>query len=197
MTLRGARGAGGTRNRGSRADDPREARASRATLAHGAGPEFLEAVARGSRIVQVFNSDRCQLTPRILPGLSTAARLGAADLAYAGASRLCRNRWPAVPAHAADPGAGERLSRIEFHLRYSAAGGRTPRGRGRRSLLGRRARRRRCDHDRARRTEPRAQSRRADRLSVPAIASSLGRVLLAALDERQLEGASRRSHYKS
>jgi IclR family pca regulon transcriptional regulator len=38
-------------------------------LAADAGPEFLEALARGLRIVQVFNSDRRQLT------LSDIARL--------------------------------------------------------------------------------------------------------------------------
>src|SRR5262245_24948879 len=49
-------------------------------LADDAGPEFLEALARGLRIVQVFNSDRRQLT------LSDIARL--VDLPRASVRRM-------------------------------------------------------------------------------------------------------------
>jgi hypothetical protein len=67
-------------------------------LADGAGPEFLEALARSLRIVQVFNSDRRQLTlSDIARPVDLPRALGAADIAYPRASRVCRNRRPAVP----------------------------------------------------------------------------------------------------
>src|SRR6476620_7497970 len=62
-------GAGGTRNRRVTRMPRVKRTPAEQRLADGAGPEFLEALARGLRIVLVFNSDRRQLT------LSDIARL--------------------------------------------------------------------------------------------------------------------------
>ena len=64
--------------------------ASEQTLVDASGPEFLEALARGLRVIETFNQDRKQLT------LSDIAKLvdlplSAPYAAHASAARLCRD----------------------------------------------------------------------------------------------------------
>ena len=157
-------------------------------LANDAGPEFLEALARGLRIVQVFNSDRRQLTlsdiarlvhlPRASARrtLHTLVRLGFAETdgrlfrltpriltlasAYLASNSISDILQPAVERLAAEVGEACSAAILDGDDVIMIAHAAPNRVLNLAAQIG---------------------------FRLPAIASSLGRVLLAALDERQLE----------
>jgi IclR family transcriptional regulator, pca regulon regulatory protein len=162
-------------------------------LAVDAGPEFLEALARGLRIVQVFNSDRRQLTlsdiarladlPRasVRRTLHTLVHLGFAETngrlfrltpriltlagAYLASNSISDILQPAVERLAAEVGEACSAAVLDGDDVIMIAHAAPNRVLNLAAQIG---------------------------FRLPAIASSLGRVLLAALDERQLE--SRLAH---
>ena len=157
-------------------------------LADGAGPEFLEALARGLRIVLVFNSDRRQLTlsdiarlvdlPRasVRRTLHTLVHLGFAETdgrlfrltpriltlasAYLASNSISDILQPAVERLAAEVGEACSAAILDGDDVIMIAHAAPNRVLNLAAQIG---------------------------FRLPAIASSLGRVLLAALDERQLE----------
>ena len=162
--------------------------ASEQTLVDASGPEFLEALARGLRVIEAFNQ-RSPAThaERRRQARRSAARLGAPHAAHAGAARLCRDGRAHVPACAARSQSRARLSAVQRGHRHRAAGARalertTGESCSAAVLDGEDVTM--IAHASPQRVLP-VSAQIGFRL--PAFATALGRVLLAALDDRALD----------